>query len=77
MCGLNRLGRTFGDTGLVGLTAGIATPVPTFAPGYFRKGYRLGEYRDARSCVMVMLGSRSHTPMSLSIRLHSSPRTPV
>jgi len=48
MCGVNRLGRTFGDTGLVGLAVRRANPSSTSAPGSYQKEYRLGEYRDAK-----------------------------
>ena len=47
LCGWNRLGRTFGRTGLVGLGAvqrGVSTRA--YAPGFWSKVYRLGEHRD-------------------------------
>ena len=48
MCGQNRLGRTLGAAGLVGVgTAGTSTYSAT-TPGYFRKMWRYGEARDAK-----------------------------
>ena len=51
-CGMNRLGRAFGHTELVGL--GYITIAPSglsrfFTPGLTHKIYRLGEFRDAWS----------------------------
>ena len=48
-CGLNRLSRTFGNTGLVGLAqASLEQTYLVYAPGGYPKMYRLGEFRDAK-----------------------------
>ena len=43
------MGRAFGGTGLVALASGWDTDSisPLYTPGFSRKQYRLGEYRDA------------------------------
>ena len=46
MCGVNRLGRTFGATGLVALGLGLKTTGRV--PGYYHKWFRLGDYRDSK-----------------------------
>ena len=48
MCGFNRLGRTLGHTGLVGVGFASLAPGRFTTPGYFPKAYRLGEHRDAK-----------------------------
>ena len=48
MCGLNRLGRTLGDTGLVGLGTASLSNGYFDTPGGFRSQYWRGEYRDAK-----------------------------
>ena len=47
MCGLNRLGRTFGAAGLVGLGQAYADAGQFDTPGGAVKLYRLGEHRDS------------------------------
>jgi hypothetical protein len=48
VCGLNRVARVFGGTGLVALVnSDLMTTNPLVNPGYIRKEYRLGEYRDS------------------------------
>ena len=48
MCGCNRLGRTFGATGLVALGKGSKTTTRGFVPGFYHKWYRLGDHRDSK-----------------------------
>ena len=48
VCGLNRLGRTLGHTGLVGLGHTTLASFKSFTPGLNPKLYRLGEHRDAK-----------------------------
>jgi hypothetical protein len=48
MCGLNRLGRTLGDTGLVGLGTVSTSAAQMDVPGRNRKLHRLGEFRDTK-----------------------------
>ena len=50
MIGFNRLARTFGHTGLVGLASRHFNHILDLvsAPGQFQKQYRLGELRDAK-----------------------------
>ena len=48
MCGLNRLGRTLGHTGLVGLGAASLDAGGMTIPGFNPKLYRLGEHRNAK-----------------------------
>ena len=45
---MNRLGRTLGHTGLVGLGHAQLAPPKTTTPGFWQKAYRLGEHRDAK-----------------------------
>ena len=47
VCGVNRLGRTFGATGLVGLGS-ASIDAGQSVPGYSPKRYRRGEVRDAK-----------------------------
>ena len=48
VCGNNRLGRTLGNTGLVGLGYASTTSERIRLPGHTLKSYRLGEHRDAK-----------------------------
>ena len=49
LCGLNRLGRTFGGVGLRGLAFAIAKKARKYnVPGYNTKTYRHGEFRDVK-----------------------------
>ena len=45
---MNRLGRILGGTGLVALANCHLKTEPLATPGFLRKMYRLGEYRDSR-----------------------------
>ena len=47
-CGLNRLGRALGGTGLVALGYGCRDSYPLFTPGLSRKPHSTGAYRDSR-----------------------------
>ena len=48
MCGYNRLGRSFGHTGLVGLGMARLDVARVSVPGNHPKGHRLGEHRHAK-----------------------------